>query len=432
MARLVPSHRAGELAYFVVLGAAKTPAHRVALERAGARVLRDYATIDAFAVASTPRAAARVARLPDVARLAPVEVIETEAEPEVDQTKGTTADVGAPQLWNQGATGAASASRCSTPAPTSRTPISTTSTSATGRARSIHARSSTRGASSAGGCDPLAGAIDGNGHGTHVAGVAAGTGEGTPLADDNGKYAGIAPGAELAVGKVMNDAGAGINSDLLAALEWAARPVGSSSCAIGAHVVNLSLASDVRPGRLNTNSDVDLVSLMVNRLAVRYGTLFVGAAANSQFIGSVHESPAAAAQALIVGASAKDYDVNHDDTLSGDLCAGYQQGANGCSAGPGSQPPSLSAFSARGPTGDAWLKPDLTAPGYQIVSAQAATGTSIAPSTRAPTPAGILSTPASAGPRWRRPRPPGVLRSCSRRIATGTARCRPARRTCPD
>ncbi len=392
----------------MVLGEKRTAAHRAAVERAGARVLREYTSIDVLAVASTRASVRRVAKVSGVERLAPIEIVETEAEQEVDQTRGTTADVGAPALWNQGITGEGiRIAVLDTGADITHPDLDDLDfrnwSSPLNPRKVVDARSFLGGRR----CDPLAGAIDGNGHGTHVAGIAAGTGEGTPLADDNGKYAGIAPGAELAVGKVMNDAGAGINSDLLAALEWAARPVGSSACAIGAHVVNLSLASDVRPGRLNTNSDVDLVSLMLNRLAVRYGTLFVGAAANSQFIGSVHESPAAAAQALIVGASAKDYDVNHDDTLSGDPCAGYQQGATGCSAGPGSQPPSLSAFSARGPTGDAWLKPDLTAPGYQIVSAQAATGTSIpvvdqSPNTRGdPLYASIsgtsMATPAAAG-----------------------------------
>ena len=349
----------------------------------------------------------RVARLPGVARLAPVEVIEAEAEPEVDQSKGTTADVGAPALWNQGITGTGiRIAVLDTGADITHPDLDDQDfrrwSGPLNPRKVVDARSFLSGR-----CDPLAGAADGNGHGTHVAGIAAGTGEGTPLADDNGRFAGIAPGAELAVGKVMRDDGSGVNSDLLAALEWAATPAGSSPCSIGAHVVNLSLATESRPGRLNTNSDIDLVSLMVNRLAVRYGTLFVGAAANSQFIGSVHESPAAAAQALSVGASAKDYDVNHDDTLSGDVCAGYQQGANDCSAGPGSQPASLSAFSARGPTGDAWLKPDLTAPGYNIVSAQAPTGHGVAladlsPNTRRdPLYASIsgtsMATPAAAG-----------------------------------
>jgi uncharacterized repeat protein (TIGR01451 family) len=165
-------------------------------------------------------------------------------------------------------------------------------------------------------------------------------------------------------------------------MEWAAMPVGASPCAVGAQVVNLSLGSESRPGRLNTGTDVDLVSQMLNRLAVRYGTLFVAAAGNSgPFVGSVLEAPGAAAQALSVAASAKDYDVNHDDTLSGDTCAGYQHpssSANDCSAGVGTQPPSLGSFSSRGPSGDVWLRPDLSAPGYNIVSAQAVTGAALA------------------------------------------------------
>jgi subtilase family protein len=231
-------------------------------------------------------------------------------------------------------------------------------------------------------CAPLVGASDGHGHGTHVAAIATGTGEGTPLAADNGRYSGLAPGAELAVGKVLSDAGAGLNSDLLAALEWAATPAGSSTCSVGAQVVNLSLGSESRPVRLNTGSDPDLVSLMLNRLAVRYGTVFVAAAGNSgPFVGSVLETPGAAAQAISVAASAKDYDLNHDDTLSGDTCAGYQHppsAANDCSAGVGTQSPSVGSFSSRGPSGDLWLRPDLTAPGYNIVSAQASTGAAIA------------------------------------------------------
>jgi subtilisin family serine protease len=405
---LLTGLRPGDVGYFVVLDRAKTEADRLAIERTGARVLREYATIDAFAVTSTRRSLRAVAKLPGVARLVPIEVVQTEVEQEVDQTRGTPADVGATQLWNQGATGSGV-----------RIAVLDTGTDAThpdlddldfrrwssplSPRKVVDARSFL-----GGGCAPLVGASDGSGHGTHVAGIATGTGEGTPLATDNGRYAGIAPDAELAIGKVLTDAGAGVNSDLLAALEWAAMPAGSSPCSIGAHVVNLSIGSESRPGRLNTGSDVDLVSLMLNRLAVRYGTLFVAAVGNSgPYLGGIHEAPGAAAQALSVGASAKHYDVNHDDTLSGDTCAGYQQGTNECSAGPGSQRPSVSAFSSRGPSGDIWLKPDLTAPGYNIVSAQTPTGTGIAqadlsPNTRTDplyaTASGTsMATPATAG-----------------------------------
>jgi subtilisin family serine protease len=384
LAQLVPGYTRGELAYFVLLGEQKTKAHRTALERAGVRILRDYGELDAFAVASQPNAVSSVSQLEGVAHLVPVDVIQTEApsETEVDQTRATTADVGAPPLWNQGITGTGiriavldtgldaahpdfddlDFRRWSTPL---------------NPAKVVDARSFLGGA-----CAPLAGATDGHGHGTHVAGIATGTGEGTPNTSDNGRYAGIAPDAQLAVGKVLTDAGAGLNSDLLAAMEWAAAPAGSSSCSVGAQVVNLSLGSEVRPQRLNTGSDLDLVSLMLNRLAVRYGTLFVAAAGNSgPYVGSVLEAPGSAAQALSVGASAKDYDLNHDDTLSGDTCAGYQHPpspANDCSTGVGTQPSSLGSFSSRGPAGDTWLRPDVTAPGYNIVSAQATTGAALA------------------------------------------------------
>jgi subtilisin family serine protease len=376
--RLLRGHR-GEIAYFVVLGEPRTEVHRAALERVGVRILRAYATLDAFAVSSPPGVLSRVARLPGVARLAPIQVLRTQAEQEVDQSRATTADVGATALWAQGITGTGvRIAVLDTGADITHPDLDDRDfrrwSSLLNPRKVVDARNFV-----GGGCQPLLGATDAHGHGTHVSGIATGTGEGTPLSDDNGRYAGIAPDAELAVGKVLTDAGAGLNSDLLAALEWAALPAGSTPCSIGAHVVNLSLASDSRPARLNTGSDLDLVSLMLNRLAVRYGTLFVAAAGNSgPFLGSVHEAPGAAAQALTVGASAKDYDVNHDDTLSGDTCAGYQQGTNECSASPGSQPPSLAVFSSRGPAGDLWLKPDLSAPGYNIVSLQAATGIALA------------------------------------------------------
>ena len=382
IASLVPARRAGEIPYFVVLRSAKRPGDRRLLERAGARILREYRTLDALAVASSPVALRRIAALPRVARLSPVELVETTVEREVDQTRGTTADVGAPQLWDQGLTGSGiRIAVLDTGLDPSHPDLDDLDfrrwSSPLNPPKLVEARNFV-----GGGCQPLTGASDGHGHGTHVAGIATGTGEGTPATSDDGRYAGIAPGAELAVGKVLTDAGAGLNSDLIAALEWAALPADPAGCAVGAHVVNLSIGSESRPGRLNSGADADLVSETLNRLAVRYGTVFVAAAGNSgPFLGSVLEAPGSAAQALSVGASAKDYDVNRDDTLSGDTCAGYlhpPSPTNDCSAGPGTQPPSLSAFSSRGPSGDVWLRPDLSAPGYNIVSAQAATGAALA------------------------------------------------------
>ena len=230
---------------------------------------------------------------------------------------------------------------------------------------------------------PLVGASDGHGHGTHVAGIATGPARERRSRPTTGEYAGIAPDAELAVGKVLTDAGAGMNSDLLAAMEWAAMPADPARAAVGAHVVNLSLGSESRPGRLNTGSDVDLVSQMLNRLAVRYGTLFVAAAGNSgPFVGSVLEAPGAAAQALSVAASAKDYDVNHDDTLSGRHVRRLPASAlrRRTTAAPASAPSRRRSAPSRRAARPATsgCGPTSSAPGYNIVSAQAATGAALA------------------------------------------------------
>ncbi|HET7686762.1 MAG TPA: S8 family serine peptidase [Candidatus Limnocylindria bacterium] len=380
---LVPGLREGELPYFVVLDAPNDAARRATLEGLGARVLRSYRSVTAFAVVSEPVTVLRIAALPEVAWLAPVELVVALAdEPLADQQRGTPGDVGADALWEDGITGdGVRIAILDTGLDRAHPDVDDLDfrhwSAPLGAAKVVDARDF-----NGGGCNPML--ADGHGHGTHVAAIAAGTGEGTPLTDDDGRHAGIAPGAELAIGKVLTDAGAGINSDLIAAMEWAAMPADPAGCAIGADIVNLSLGSEARPGRLNSDSDVDLVSLVLNRLAVRYGTLFTAAAGNSgPFIGSVLEAPGSAAQALSVAAAAKDWDVDHDDTASGDTCAGYRHPAssspgNPCDLGTGDQGPSLSAFSSRGPSGDVWLRPDVAAPGYNIVSAQASTGAALA------------------------------------------------------
>nr|WP_168720914.1 S8 family peptidase [Streptomyces sp. SAT1] len=161
------------------------------------------------------------------------------------------------------------------------------------------------------------------GHGTHVASIVGGSG-----AASGGTRKGVAPAADLLIGKVLGDDGYGTESAVIAGMEWAA--------AQGAKVVNMSLSSD-------TPSDgTDAMSLALNELSRSTGTLFVTAAGNSGADGaSTIGAPAAADDALTVGA------VDRDD--------------------------SLADFSSRGPrAGDGALKPDVTAPGVGIVAARAA------------------------------------------------------------
>ncbi|MEU9185121.1 S8 family serine peptidase [Streptomyces sp. NPDC048484] len=161
-------------------------------------------------------------------------------------------------------------------------------------------------------------ASDRYGHGTHVASIAAGTG-----AKSAGKYKGVAPGAKLLNGKVLDDDGYGDDSGVLAGMEWAADQ--------GADVVNLSLGGGDTP-------DIDPLEAQVNKLSKEKGVLFAIAAGNEggeQTIGS----PGSAEAALTVGAV---------DGLD-----------------------KLAEFSSTGPGLDGQIKPDLTAPGVDITAASA-------------------------------------------------------------
>ena len=73
---------------------------------------------------------------------------------------------------------------------------------------------------------------DGNGHGTHCAGVLVGSDSLT------GERLGLVPGAKLMVGKVLSDDGLGFDNDIIDGIGWAFRG--------GARVVSLSLCSDRR------------------------------------------------------------------------------------------------------------------------------------------------------------------------------------------
>jgi subtilisin family serine protease len=164
------------------------------------------------------------------------------------------------------------------------------------------------------------GVADTDGHGTHVASTVAGTG-----AASDGRRKGVAPGAGLLVGKVLGERG-GFEADIIAGMQWAVDQ--------GADVVNMSLGSN-RP-----SDGTDLVSQTLNELTDSSGTLFVVAAGNTGSRASIG-SPGAADRALTVGS------VTKDDKLS--------------------------QFSSQGPrVGDHGLKPEIAAPGSDIIAARAA------------------------------------------------------------
>ncbi|MEU4505131.1 S8 family serine peptidase [Streptomyces sp. NPDC024089] len=161
---------------------------------------------------------------------------------------------------------------------------------------------------------------DMQGHGTHVSSIIAGSG-----AASGGRYAGVAPGAELVEGKVLDNDGYGYDSWILAGMQWAVDQ--------DAVVVNMSL------GQTAASDGTDPLSAAVDRLSAEHGTLFVIAAGNSG--DRTISAPGAADAALTVGSVTK-------------------SGA-------------MSPFSSRGPReGRPAVKPEISGPGSDIVAARAA------------------------------------------------------------
>ncbi|WP_433421038.1 S8 family serine peptidase [Microtetraspora malaysiensis] len=191
------------------------------------------------------------------------------------------------------------------------------------------------------------------GHGTHVASIIAGSGSAS-----QGRYRGVAPGADLLDGRVCGSMWCR-DSAILAGMQWAAEQ--------GARVVNLSLGHEDTP-------EQDPLEQGVEALSAQYGTLFVVAAGNE---GGKVSSPATAEAALAVGA------VDSSDELA--------------------------SFSNQGPrAGDGGLKPDLTAPGVDITAARsqhspgsgayvAMSGTSMS----TPHAAGVAALVAGLHPEWK-------------------------------
>ncbi|HBY96026.1 MAG TPA: hypothetical protein DEP84_19075 [Chloroflexi bacterium] len=201
--------------------------------------------------------------------------------------------------------------------------------------------------------DPL----DCYGHGTHVAGTAAGIGilsNGTTYTStyDSGidltQFAvapGVAPKADLYALKIFGCRG---STDLLgAAYEWAADPNGDGDFSDHLDVLNLSLGCDFSCG-----SPTELA--MTNLLA-QLGTFIAVAAGNAGNTFYVSGDPASADRALAVAASIE---------------SGLASGTMKTQA-----IDQIADFSARGPgSPDSRLKPEIAAPGVSIYSAAIGTG----------------------------------------------------------
>lgn len=130
---------------------------------------------------------------------------------------------------------------------------------------------------------------DRNGHGTHCAGTVVGG----RTQDDAAIAFGIAPGAELLIGRVLSDAGSGSTSGIIDAIDWALEK--------RSHVVSMSLGSSVRIGE-----SPSLVFERVGQRALAQGCVLVAAAGNDsrrrQSPPKPVGSPANAQSVMAVGA----------------------------------------------------------------------------------------------------------------------------------
>jgi serine protease AprX len=173
---------------------------------------------------------------------------------------------------------------------------------------------------------------DDNGHGTFVAGIIAGRGWGLPWTQDYGKYIGVAPDSKIISIKVSDNTGMAHVSDVISAIEW----VGKNRQAYNIRVINLSLVSNQV-----SSYKTDMLDAAVE-LAWLQGLVVVVAVGNAGPNATI-TSPANDPFVISVGAT----DDKRTATVSDDA---------------------LAAFSSYGVTLDGVRKPDLVAPGRNIVS----------------------------------------------------------------
>ncbi len=169
--------------------------------------------------------------------------------------------------------------------------------------------------------DGRAGAYDDNGHGTHVAGIYCGTGQAS-----DGIYMGMAPLAKVAVLKVLDSRGNGSTGDVVRACSWILR----NRERYRIRLVNISVGT-LRADRKRENEQLlEAVEELWDK-----GLAVVAAAGNNGPGAGSITVPGVSRKVITVG-----------------------------SLGDGRR----NLYSGRGPTGECVVKPEVVAPGTDIVS----------------------------------------------------------------
>jgi len=200
---------------------------------------------------------------------------------------------------------------------------------------------------------------DDNGHGTHCAGIFAGNGQAS-----NGVNKGVAPGiTTLIIGKMGDQQATFTEANAIAALDWAVSQ--------RAHVISCSWGTRLR----DCNGQCQLCRKADE--CVRNGVIIVPIAHNDGPNSRTISCPGTAFDVITVGAID---DCNTKNIRDDTLCP----------------------FSGRGPTRDGRPKPDVVAPGLNIMSPNATGGYSNFGGTSAAAPhvAGVAALILQAHPKW--------------------------------
>ncbi len=174
-------------------------------------------------------------------------------------------------------------------------------------------------------------AYDNNGHGTHVCGILCGNGNA-----GNGKYCGIAPGAQLLVGKVLNEKGDGSTETMLEGINW----ILQEGPRYNVRIVNISVGMGNLEDKKKENALRESVEELWNR-----GYIVVCAAGNKGPGNGTISSVGGSNKVITVGC--------HD----GDTCT--------------NNPNRCELYSGWGNVKSHIVKPDVVAPGTDIYSCNA-------------------------------------------------------------
>ena len=172
---------------------------------------------------------------------------------------------------------------------------------------------------------------DEDGHGTHVASIIMSTGGAT------GTYKGVAPDAKLVDVKILSKRGINLGDQLIRGIEW----VIANKEKYDIKIINLSIGSDIEDP-----DGTSAISQAANQ-AVKNGIVVVAAAGNEGPDSETLLAPSVADDVICVTALDDRNTINRNDDV-------------------------IAEYSSRGPRGDGAKKPDVCAPGTNIVGAKAA------------------------------------------------------------